>query len=163
MEVIRIGGGDHVDRVAEAGLGVLRLSSSFALPSSDQVASSSPWATASSTAWMPGPPVLVIMPMRRPRGGSCSGKSDRRLDHLVGVVKLHHPGLLIHGRGHACLVDQGPGVRAETATEPSRVRPALMARIGLWGVIRDATSRKAVGVLEALGLHHDARVPSSWP
>ena len=51
----------------------------------------------------------------------------------------------------------------DTATEPSRVRPALMARIGLCGVMRAATSRNAAGSLKISICIMIALVPSSWP
>jgi hypothetical protein len=51
----------------------------------------------------------------------------------------------------------------ETATDPSRVRPALIARIGILGVIFDATSRKAAGSLKLSVCIMITRVPSSVP
>jgi hypothetical protein len=49
----------------------------------------------------------------------------------------------------------------ETATEPSRVRPALIARMGFRGVISRATSRNAAGSLKDSICIMMARVPSS--
>ena len=51
----------------------------------------------------------------------------------------------------------------DTANEPSLVRPALIARIGLWGVMAAAASKNARGSLKLSVCIMITRVPSSCP
>ncbi len=132
------------------------------MPSSDHRASSSPRSTDSSTAWMPGPPVLVMIPILRPAGISCMDMATAALIISSVSVNWMTPAFPNIARAIMAWSTRVP-VCDDTATEPSRVRPALMARMGFSGVIREATSRKAAGSLKLSICIMITRVPGSLP
>ena len=106
--------------------------------------------------------MFVTIPIRFPRGGV---RSDAAIPALIissVFVNSTTPAFRNMAVARAAWSTRVP-VCEETATDPSRVRPALIAKIGLVGVMPLATSRNARGSLKLSICIRIARVPSSRP